>query len=139
MGILQGHCLDGYYSDYNFSDIIPVISLFRYIILSDFPSYIYIYNINILTYIDNYGFREVRYSLGLLEFIMSMFFNYSEYFLYSTRFFFQIKIFLYTKCFLFSVKVVFLPKKSFYCYKWYFFFNVKLIKSTYNIKISNNF
>lgn len=52
MSILQGHYFDGYYSDYNFSDIMPVI-------------YIYIYIINILTYIDNRHFSEDRFLLVL--------------------------------------------------------------------------
>lgn len=50
MSILQGHYFDGYYSDYNFSDIMPVIYI-----------YIYIYIINILTYIDNRHFSEDRF------------------------------------------------------------------------------
>lgn len=52
MSILQGHYFDGYYSHYNFSDIISVI-------------YIYIYIINILTYIDNRQFSEDRFLLVL--------------------------------------------------------------------------
>lgn len=50
MSILQGRYFDGYYSDYNFSDIISVI---------------YIYIINILTYIDNRQFSEDRFLLVL--------------------------------------------------------------------------
>lgn len=50
MSILQGHYFDGYYSDYSFSDIISVI---------------YIYIINILTYIDNRQFAEDRFLLVL--------------------------------------------------------------------------
>ena len=33
MRILQGHYFDGYYSDYNFSDIISVIYIYIYILM----------------------------------------------------------------------------------------------------------